>query len=547
MSQGVSVPRVSSGLPWWLWLLLLLVTAGVVGGLIFSVVPENPQEVFRTAVEAGRSGRIQELRSGIARLERYPEFQEHRKLLEGMQAVADMRDPKAIELLEEVSDNPELSGYALSSVALAYRRTGQLVKCVSALQTAVDSNPDAVQPRLELADMYLQLGGLKLAVKEVEAVLKADPDNPDALATLGTAYWEMRDFQAAADRLGGSLKTPGQLSAATPGVIERYLKSVVALKDLDALSNFGSEHASLVTDDELRAEILLLQGDTTGLQGMIDKMKEFGGEAPGVTKLKAMQALQNDEAEKAFQLLTGLTTIIPRDAGIWEMLRDAAIKLDRTQIAEIAQQNVDGLNEIEEQYRQVASQETGQVDQIDPLVKLGDLAMAVGQYELVYLWYQRASAIDPSLAEAALEKRREMYTVQKALVPLPRTRADDDPAADDAAADDPAGDKPDNNDAPPAANAVDATETPATETPATETPASQEPDTETPASQEPDTETPAKEQPNDVPATDDAVKDSASDDASPQVDEATNNPDKPAAVDDPAAKEATGEEPADEA
>ena len=52
MSQGNSVPRVSGGVPWWLWTAALLATVAVVLGTLAEQEDETVLDVFRRGVEA---------------------------------------------------------------------------------------------------------------------------------------------------------------------------------------------------------------------------------------------------------------------------------------------------------------------------------------------------------------------------------------------------------------------------------------------------------------------------------------------------------------
>ncbi|MEZ6063356.1 MAG: hypothetical protein R3C19_23670 [Planctomycetaceae bacterium] len=436
MSQGKSVPRVSQGLPWWLWILLVLISVAVFSGLYFSTATEDPAEVFQSAVEASNQGRVPEVRAAIARLEQYPEYEQHRKLLEGRAAVLEMRDPKAIELLEEVQDHPDLRGLALASIAQSYRRIGEIEKSVASLKAAIETDPTATRPRISLTALYMDLGALALAVRESEAILEVDPENSDARKLAGNAFWEMHDYEKAAEQFRDAMKTPGQRSAASPEELERYLKSLIRTGNIDLLMEFADENGSLIADDVLRAEILIRQGDDVGLKGLMDKVKEFGGNPNGVTKLKALGAIHEGDTAKANQILQGLVAITPRDQEAWELLRDSALKLNKSDQASIAQQNIDQLKELDQQYRTMAFEGTRRLDSAETFIQLGDLALEVGDYELVFSWYQRAGVIDDEMARAAIEKRRSTYNLQAPLVPLTDSGSAGNQVSEETATDD---------------------------------------------------------------------------------------------------------------
>ena len=55
MSQNPP-PRVKSGLPWWLWGMLIVATVAIGAGVILTSVPEDPHAIFEDALSHLRSG-----------------------------------------------------------------------------------------------------------------------------------------------------------------------------------------------------------------------------------------------------------------------------------------------------------------------------------------------------------------------------------------------------------------------------------------------------------------------------------------------------------
>lgn len=91
----------------------------------------------------------------------------------------------------------------------------------------VQQHPEDVAARLDLADAYLRLGDVQHSVEQYLATLKIDPENPEALATLGFLLHQGGKSQEGLDAVNKALES-------APGLPEAlYYKGVILLEGLD--------------------------------------------------------------------------------------------------------------------------------------------------------------------------------------------------------------------------------------------------------------------------------------------------------------------------
>jgi tetratricopeptide (TPR) repeat protein len=80
-----------------------------------------------------------------------------------------------------------------TELAGVYNRSDYLERAVSEYKQAIAADPDSLFLRVELAELYWRAGRVGDAVREAEAVLKSEPDYPDAHRLLARIYFHMLD------------------------------------------------------------------------------------------------------------------------------------------------------------------------------------------------------------------------------------------------------------------------------------------------------------------------------------------------------------------
>ncbi len=87
------------------------------------------------------------------------------------------RYEEAEQLLKQILAVAPTLSEAHHLLGLVYCFTGMFDESIQELETSVRLNPDAVQPRLDLALTYSMLGYEPEAKREFEEVLRRDPTN----------------------------------------------------------------------------------------------------------------------------------------------------------------------------------------------------------------------------------------------------------------------------------------------------------------------------------------------------------------------------------
>jgi predicted Zn-dependent protease len=76
-------------------------------------------------------------------------------------------------------------------LAGVYNRSDYVDRAISEYKEALAADPQSLFLRVELAELYWRVARVGDAVHEAEAVLKSNPDYPDAHRLLGRIYWHM--------------------------------------------------------------------------------------------------------------------------------------------------------------------------------------------------------------------------------------------------------------------------------------------------------------------------------------------------------------------
>ena len=106
-SRPVPSPtRVSEGLPWWLWLFLVVFGVFVVTTLVRKAIPEDPRVYVQEGMAALESGDVATIERSVQKLKDFPEHAAEQNLLEGMLYLGKSRPLLAIPFLQHASKDP---------------------------------------------------------------------------------------------------------------------------------------------------------------------------------------------------------------------------------------------------------------------------------------------------------------------------------------------------------------------------------------------------------------------------------------------------------
>ena len=140
-------------------------------------------------------------------------------------------------------------------MAGAFNRGDYIDRAISEYKQAMEADPESLFLRIELAELYARVSRIADAVREAEAVLKIDPDYPDAHRLLARIYWHS---------LGEN--QPDQATKESLGKAIEHLEALVRLDPADLESALTLGRLYKVTNQPAKAEELfkkLLNDDPT--------------------------------------------------------------------------------------------------------------------------------------------------------------------------------------------------------------------------------------------------------------------------------------------
>jgi uncharacterized protein (AIM24 family) len=117
-------------------------------------------------------------------------------------------------------------------LAIVYFRLGMYPRAISIYERLVQSHPEAITPRVNLALSYLKTGQAAQARHELEKVLKLNPNHSRAWGYLGLAFQRMGDYERASHSFaagghGAMVKRLAEAAVSSPALL-----AVLAERDL---------------------------------------------------------------------------------------------------------------------------------------------------------------------------------------------------------------------------------------------------------------------------------------------------------------------------
>ena len=455
--------RVKSGLPWWLWIMLAFATIAIGAGVIFSSVPDDPKQLFQQAQKEFEASEQENFLVTLAKLEKFPAYEAHTKLLKGMHASRQSRDPKAIELYEEALQNAEIKPLVLQQLGDVKSRLGDFRGAISDYEEAIELAPEtADRSRILLAKLYYAVGTLKLAEDTLNVVVQNESANREARTMLGRLKVDQRRFEEAMEDYSALLKSPGDFAAASPALLEGYARCALETGNKEVMTTISKEYVPLIEDMILKTQIQIALGDIEAIESaLMEGVQNPDATLP--TKISAaMIEVASGKNDKAQQLLTECIQMAPRDLRVMEAAAKLYAATGDTKRQAIAQQNVEQIKDLQAQRLEKLKSIGNSVDDPQSRFEMGLLSVQLAEFNEVQRWFGVVLAMDPTMASKCSEAVEKSYSMFGMLVPF---------GGED--------------DSQPVKTEEPKTEDPKTEDPKSEDPKSEDPKSEDPKSEEP--------------------------------------------------------------
>ena len=272
-------------------------------------------------------------------------------------------------------------------------------RAVSEYKLAMTADPGSLFLRVELAELYAQMGRGGEAVQEAENVLKIDPDYPDAHRLLANLYLHMLDTtqtdrNATKDNLNKAITHLEALVRVVPSDADSWLKLGRLYRAVNqpakAQDAFGK---ALKADPESRvglanlAEMFLQQGDYDQAVETLNRIPDSEMDSQLLGML-AMAYSQGQHADKAVETYEKALAQDPDNAELRRYYAEALLSNGKTAAARTQLQKI-----------LKADPEDGQA-----YLRLGQIDRQEGRFDEARQELEKARALSPDKVEILYEE-----------------------------------------------------------------------------------------------------------------------------------------------
>ncbi len=298
---------------------------------------------------------------------------------------------EAITFLEVLLDSQPDACRLRTLLAGYLQQKNKTALALRHLKQAVEANPKAPEPHLELARIFVQQTRYEEAEKELEKVLtEQGKPNPDALALLATCQRSTYRYDDALKTLIKALQTDpdkftkwSELRELSEALgqgqnLNRYLETV--------LENFPNSPA-------LRGRLANLKAEAGDPLGALEIIEPSGAlqdpaRAPALARSAAKLLLELNDSNRAASILETLRSLEPGEAELDLLLGEPYLMTKRGQEAEQLFSNL-ARNHPNERKIQIA---------------WGRSLVSIGQHEKAFRTFNLASRLDPNDPESLDEQ-----------------------------------------------------------------------------------------------------------------------------------------------
>lgn len=414
-------PRVSGGVPWWILGILFVLGTGIVVALIQRSIPEDPAKLFEQGLIATDKQDANTVRSVAEKLSAYPEFASKKKLLDGILQLGSSRPLKAIVLLEEASDDPEIRARALMLLGTAYSQSENLQQSVETFETVLKEDEGSHDARFRLASVYKELLALDLALSHLEILIKAEYKLPESCRMRGDILFDRRQFAEAASDYEAAIRADKN-NPINSMIAERLVQSLLEIGDLKR----GEEYLALLdqspTKGFFEAEQILQSGDLARVAVVVESLRKNAPFDARSHVLYGRLKLKDGTTEKAAEGIAGLRPslkFLTRNASLFQVVVELAKLAGDEELSIAAQQNFDQLQELDKEFLNQLAMVSKTQDGYDERLKLAQLSREIGQLEFATQVYQSLSNAYPDKTFEITALKEQVYSVLPPLVALP--------------------------------------------------------------------------------------------------------------------------------
>lgn len=423
MSQMPPKSRVSSGIPWWLWLMMISFTGIVILNSASSFISEDPEKLFSEAVASYEKKNEQPIGPIIKKLEAFPEYAGQVELLKGLEQLSLSRPLKAVPFLENASKDPKTEQLALLGLGDLYARVGELPKAVELLGRLLEKQPENAQARNLYCLILDQVGAYEALISALkDGVDKGYTESAaNTNAKLGETVMALERYDEAAGYLEVALKEE-TVARTQADLALKLVRCLLKSGQAEKLLSFVDRVERQEDREAHRGLALLSLGRNDEAAAAAEKIGSGSEYEVVVQSLRARLAMLGDKAtaKQMVARLEPLQLTMPRNIEFYEVMVDLAKAADMSDTAVVFQDNIHQLSAIRDEYRALRDRIIADQTDSQGRMRAGDLAAELGDTAQADKWYRAAQSIDPALQGVVKGKLESLFGIRPPLVQLNR-------------------------------------------------------------------------------------------------------------------------------
>ncbi len=431
MSQTSHKPVVRSGIPWWLWGMIIAVTAVVVVGTVVTLLPEDPQAIYSTAMQSFDAGDQDSFQDSLAKLKGYSSHTDHATLLEGLLAAREGKDLRALELFESIKSNEELKPVVLQKIGRSCANTSQYKEAIEAYDESIALDPEnADETRILVAQLYYGVGALEHAKTLVTEVIDSGDKPVNAIRLRARIGTELFEFDKAVTDYARLLETPGERAAADPELIAEYVRAILVTGDEEKIKEASLELGPDISTQELQWELDIAAGHVDEVMNTIQSMKGSPTQSLPTDRLEALGSLLSGDHASAITSIEAAMKMFPRDLQTFELAEEVFEAAGKTERQQIARQNIEQLRELRNEYLSAVRNIGDDFESADLRFEVARIALELGMYAEARRYFAIASVVEPERRDegmAAIDALRQLTSAPPMLVPFETSEAKTEP------------------------------------------------------------------------------------------------------------------------
>ncbi len=375
--------RVSGGVPWWLWTIMTIIIGGVGYSVITNSIPVDADQLYKDAMAAaGRNDGVT-LKKNSELLKQFPDRVPQQKILEAINWMGTSRPLKAIPLLKEAAEDPASRLEALKLLGAAYAAATDRKSAIATFESVLKVDPDAHEARVSIARILVDCLAWEEALQHLNHLAEQKHLLPHVLQMRAEIRMTLGQYAEAATDYEQSI-------AADETDPTNGLKATKLVQCFIHTANYKkiSEYVDRVDNPQngvvAKAEVHLSENRLNEALDVMDEIRRENPYDAAVLCVYGRVMRKHNTPEKAVEAVAVLRPALKmatRDVDLYRVFVELARAAGETELASLAQQNVDQLDVLEKEFNAALANVIRNRDGIEDRLALAGLAKQLERFE----------------------------------------------------------------------------------------------------------------------------------------------------------------------